>query len=264
MLLLRKNDTDADPLESLRKIDRQLEKQFPNIAINDDWADKQFINILREAEFQKHYDDGPNKAPGLMRAGGGPRKTTKLQKQALEGLTSSISALCDWDEWRCNPTSTLLDNEVNNLVGGAKAPRTIKTYVSCFIHWAHFRELQEKPVLVTENEGLIHAERDVLRFAALQFGPLGKAAATVDLYLRAMGYARKLQLGYNPLEQMTRVRLLLDGAQRINGPPVRKLPISCEALVAVRRALRTEDISANIMFCTISLGWFPCSAGVNT
>ena len=128
--------------------------------------------------------------------------------------------------------------------------------MSCFKHWSHYRELQDKNIFIFEEEGLRAAEKDVLRFCALQFGPLGKKAATISLYLCAIGHAHKLHLGSNPIQQMPRVKLLLAGAQRIDGPPVRKLPISAQDLVVIRSHLSSEDINTNIMFCTIALGWF--------
>ena len=110
--------------------------------------------------------------------------------------------------------------------------------------------------MIQAGEIPLDAGNGVLRFAALQCGPLGKIAATEALYLRAIGYARKLQVGYNPIGQMPRVKLLLRGAQRKNGPPVRKLPASREDLVKMRNSLSITDVNTNILFCTIAIGWF--------
>ena len=86
--------------------------------------------------------------------------------------------------------------------------------------------------------------------------PMGKAASTVNLYLQAIGYAHKLNLRPNSLEGMNKVKLSTQGATRRNGPPVRKLPISCEDLVHIRKSLSVEDTDSNILFCTIALEWF--------
>ena len=141
-----------------------------------------------------------------------------------------------------------IDEQSDRLIGGAKAPGAIKTYNRCFRRWAHFRELQHKTALITPGEDLGEAEKDVLRFATLRHGPLQKRAATVEIYLRALAYAHRLHSGLNPLGEMFRVKLLLQGARRNEGPPNRKLPVSCEDLIGIHDALTPGCINEKSRF----------------
>ena len=92
------------------------------------------------------------------------------------------------------------------------------------------------------------AEKDVLRFSTLQHGPLQKSAATAELYLRALAYARRTHTGLNPLNEMFRVKLFLHGARRGEGPPNRKLPLSRGDLIGIHDALTPGCVSEKSSF----------------
>ena len=158
-----------------------------------------------------------------LRAVGGPAKrvakrTAKFQE--YETKPTPI-AMCDWADWLGGESQgrERLDEQPHKLIGGAKAPGAIRTYERCFRKWSEFRELQNKPALITPGEDRFSAEVDVLRFSTLHHGPLQKTAATVELYLRALAYAHRLHTGVNPMSEMHRVKLLLQGARRDEGPP---------------------------------------------
>ena len=192
-------------LEFLRETERDAAKIFGTDAQPMDWVVHE-LNKIHEAN---NADRAREKLemlqnPPILRAGGGPRKSILQRKEALKQHDVLPTALCNWTGWWSQNSAALLDHDIDVLVGGAKAPGTLKTYVSCFKHWAHFRDLLNKPSLLLENENIFEAEKDVLRFAALHFGPLGKAASTVNLYLQAIGYAHKVHMGHNPLDNMKR------------------------------------------------------------
>ena len=166
--------------------------------------------------------------------------------------------MCDWAGWLGADTQgrDKLDERASQLIVGAKAPGTIKTYNRCFKKWAEFRLLQGKHGLIMPEEDIMDAEKDVLRLATLHHGPLLKSAATVELYLRSLSYMHRLRTGINPLERMYRVKLLLQGAKREEGPPNRKLPVSCEDLIEIHRSLTPGCINEQIIYCAVLLGWF--------
>ena len=254
-LFYREEETDRMCLELLNDTEKDADKLFGYDTHPMDWAIRECNKIIE----QNNLDNPVNPhtpTPTLLRAGGGPRKAILQKNEAMKRHDTQPTALCTWMGWWSSSSTNMLDHDIDLLVGGAKAPGTLKTYVSCFKHWAHFRYLLGKPSLLGNNEKPVDAEKDVLRFSALHFGPLGKAASTISLYLQAIGYAHRLHLGYNPLENMQRVKLLTQGARRRSGPPIRKLPISCEDLKLIRKALQPDDIDSNILFCTIALGRF--------
>ena len=150
---------------------------------------------------------GGSKHTRLLVAGGGKTKRKTLKEQKLPNRLDSHKSItiCDWGNWIYGGSSVKLDNEIDSLVGGAKAPKTIKTYAGCFKKWAHFGDLQNKSFLIEPQEDKKASETDLLRFATLQFGPLQKSAATVALYFTAIEYVHKVQIGYNPWENMPRV-----------------------------------------------------------
>ena len=251
----REEESDRLCLEFLNQTEKDAEKIFGTDTQPMDWVVHECNKIIEQNHSDEAESSTPPKPP-LLRAGGGPRRSILQRKEALKQHDIQPTALCTWMGWWSSSSTNMLDHDIDCLVGGAKAPGTIKTYVSCFKHWAHFRFLLGKPCLFDDDENTHDAEKDTLRFCALHFGPLGKAASTINLYLQAIGYAHRLHKGHNPLEHMQRVKLLMQGARRRNGPPIRKLPISCEDLKFIRRALDQEDIDSNILFCTIALGWF--------
>ena len=256
-LIHQSDESNRLCIEFLLGTEKDAEKVFGYDTKPMDWVTHELhkIHAANLIERTQERRDNEGKTP-MLRAGGGPRRSILQRNEALKRHDVQPTALCNWTGWWSQNSAALLDHDIDILVGGAKAPGTLKTYVSCFKHWSHFRELLNKTSLISENENFFDAEKDVLRFAALQFGPLGKAASTVNLYLQAIGYAHRVNTGINPLDHMKRVKLLMQGAVRRSGPPIRKLPLSCQDLMLIRNALDTEDIDSNIMFCTIALGWF--------
>ena len=174
--------------------------------------------------------------------------------------------LCEWPDWLGSGTQgrERLGEQSHRLIGGAKAPWCYKTYNRCFRKWAEFRELQGKDALIWPHENSDLAEKDILRFCSLHLGPLRKSAATVELYLRALSYVHKLHTGINPLTEMFRAELFLQGARREEGPPYRKLPISCEDLLGIYHGIAPGCINERITFCVILLGWFSCCEKAST
>ena len=96
--------------------------------------------------------------------------------------------ICDWGNWIHGGTCLKLDQEIDSLVGGAKAHGALKTYDGCFKMWAHFRDLQNKSFLIDQSGNKQLAELDLLTFATLQFGPLQKKCG----YCRAIFYVNCL------------------------------------------------------------------------
>ena len=174
--------------------------------------------IRRELDTRKTCARGPHRpdlgkgAPKAKKQGA--PKANLIRQTALGRHDVGPTALCEWNGWWRTDTTEFFDGEISVLVGGSKAPQTIMTYVSCFKHWSHFRELQGKHILIQDGEDPAEAENDILRFAALQVGHLGETAATVTLHLTAISPARKVRIGYNPIAKMPRAKLLLHGAQR--------------------------------------------------
>ena len=209
---------------------------------------------------QKIFDDNGLLKRTKLRAGGGPTKRVAKRTAKFNEYTANPTpiAMCDWSDWLGSDSQgrDRLDEQSNRLIGGAKAPGTIKTYNRCFQKWVEFRSLQDKPAIITPAEDKLSAETDVVRFATLHHGPLQKTAATVELYLRALGYMHRLHTGLNPLSDMFRVKLLLQGARREEGPPNRKLPVSCEDLLEIQKGLSSGSVNEHIIFCVILLGWF--------
>ena len=166
--------------------------------------------------------------------------------------------MCDWPGWLGTNTQGRgkLDEQSGKLIGCSKAPGTIKTYNRCFKKWAEFRILHGKTGLIMPEGDIADAERGVLRFATLHHGPLLKSDAAVDIYLRPLAYIHRLHTGLNPVERMFRVKLLLQGAKRDEGPPNRKLPASCEDLIEIHRGPTPGCINEQIIYCVILAGWF--------
>ena len=169
-----------------------------------------------------------------LKAGGVPTKRVLFRKIKLgeKGKSAEPITLCDWSGWLGKEThgGDRLDEQSERLIGGAKAPGTVKTYNRCFRKWAEFRGLQRKPALIWPHDDLQGAEKDIPRSCSLRLGPLQKSAATVELYLRALSYAHRLHTGLNPIDEMFRAKLPLQGSRRDEGHPNRKPPISCEDL----------------------------------
>lgn len=107
----------------------------------------------------------------MLRAGGGPNKAALRRDQALAGRKHAPATICEWNERRRQPTNDKLGAEENRLVGGSKSQKTIKTYVSCFKHWARYRELLDKAIMIRENERLVNDENDVCAFARYNSPP---------------------------------------------------------------------------------------------
>ena len=122
---------------------------------------------------------------------------------------------------RGRKTNDLLGDVIDELVGGAKAPRAAKAYASFFKQCAHFRDIRNKDFLIGANERPEEEVKDLLRHAALQFGPLGMAAATVNLYLSSIGYVHRLHQRYSPIGRNCKAKLPILGPRRKDGPPVR-------------------------------------------
>lgn len=166
---------------------------------------------------------------------GGPTKRVQNRNLKFEEAkqTNGPVSMCDWQGWLGNDTQGRgrLGEQSDKMIGGAKAHGAIETYNRCFPKWARFREFQGKPALITPQGDIMDAARDVLRFATLHHGPLQKTATTVELYIRALAYMHRIHTGINPLNDMFRAKLLLQGAMRDEGPPNRKLPVSCEDLL---------------------------------
>ena len=139
-----------------------------------DWVTHELNKIHKASCIERALELNTERdKPPLLRAGGGARRSIQQRKEALKKHDVNPTALCHWTGWWSENSAGLLDHDIDDIIGGAQAPVTIKTYVSCCKHWAHFRELLNKPSLFPENEGLFDAEKDVLRFAALHFGPHG-------------------------------------------------------------------------------------------
>ena len=83
-----------------------------------------------------------------------------------------------------------------------------------------------------------------------------KTAATVELYIRALAYAHKLHTGINPISEMFRAKLLLQGARRDEGPPRRNLPVPCEGFSEMHRNIAPGCLGEKIIFCIILSGWY--------
>ena len=196
----------------------------------------------------------------ILRAGGGPTKRAQHRNSKHEERKDAAEpvVMCDWSDWLGKGTQgrEKLDEQSNRLIGGAKAPEAIETYDRCFRRWAEFRKLQEENEFILPQEDKHDAERDVLRFITLHHGPLQKTAATVELYLRAMAYMHRLHTGINPINEMFRVKAFLQGARRDEGPPNRKLPVSCEDLLEIQRSITPGCLGERIIFCVILLGWY--------
>ena len=196
--------------------------------------------------------------PPRLKCGGGETKRVCIRQEKLnprQGPHVPIT-ICDWGNWLYEGSCMKLDKEIDVLAGGAKAPGTIKTYSICFKRWAHFRDLQNKNFIIDPKDDQQEAELDLLRFAALQFGPLQKSAATINLYFKAIVYVHKVQTGVNPCENMQRVKLMLQGATRQDGPPKRKLPISVEDLLTIKRITDPDNVDETILMCVILIGWY--------
>ena len=66
-----------------------------------------------------------------LRAGGGPGKATINKAESIGKHNITPTVVCKWNNWRVSNTNELLGGEINDLVGGAKAPQAIETYVGC-------------------------------------------------------------------------------------------------------------------------------------
>ena len=93
-----------------------------------------------------------------------------------------------------------------------------------------------------------------MRFEALHFGPLASKAGALVIYIRAIGYVRRINRVFNPIGSMEKAKLLLHGANPLDGPPARNLPISREDLACIRKSMPCADVNADIMFCAIAIG----------
>ena len=166
--------------------------------------------------------------------------------------------MCGWHDWlgSGDQGGERLDEQSGKLIGGAKAPGTIKTYNRCFRRWDEFRQLRNKQALILPHEDIKEAGRDVLRFMTLHHGPLQKTAATVELYLRAVAYTHRLHTGLNPINEMFRVEAFPQGARRDEGQPNRKLPESCEDLIEIQRGIAPGCPNEKIIFSVVLIGWY--------
>ena len=79
-------------------------------------------------------------------------------------------------------TSQRLDADIDTLIGGSKAPRTVETYSICFKRRPRIMELQNKSYIIDPQDDQQAAETDLLRYVALQFAPLQKIDSSFALY----------------------------------------------------------------------------------
>ena len=95
-----------------------------------------------------------------------------------------------------------------------------------------------------------------MRCPTSQYGPLRKSAESVTLYLRSIAYVHRLQTGVSHLGYMLRVKLLLEGARLLEGPPRRKPPIYCDDIIAIKMGVAANSIREKNIFYTILIGWY--------
>ena len=99
-------------------------------------------------------------------------------------------------------------------------------------------------------------EDSALAFVALYMWPMKKDHATVQTYTTAIPYYRKLQMGFNPLAEMKRLHLLLNGSKRTKGPTNRKLPATVEDLKVTHDMIDVKNnIDNRILWCCILPAW---------
>lgn len=226
----------------------------PVIGLNSDDFGQEIRPCL------KIFDDQGRLRKPKLRAGGGPTKRVhnRILKFEEAKLNQGPVTMCDWDGWMGPETQgrRKSDEQSDKLIGGAKAPGAIETYNRCFRRWSEFRELRNKPALINPQEDIREAERGALRFTTLRHAPLQKSASAVELYMRAMAYMHRPHTGLNPINDTFRVKLSLRGARRGEGPPNRKIPVSCEDLIEIYHGVTPGCINEGIIFCVVLLGWY--------
>ena len=94
----------------------------------------------------------------------------------------------------------------------------------------------------------------ILSYLALSDGPLGHDVTSMAGRQEAIGYCHRVKTGTKPVAAMPRVTLMIRALGRALGPARRKLPISVEAMGALKGALELMRIDKQILWAPVLIG----------